>query len=160
MTTRVNPRIRLLSDLFDLDAREMKVMTTEVDKQFRKNMKRLFATEGASGGKRWKRLTPKYAKRKRKKRRGRKILVYNRDMRDSITNAGHRDHVAEFSLNPPYVEVGTNSDIARYHAEGGGRLPVRNPIQQTDSQKRRYHQIVVKQLRIKMRRLLDALKQW
>jgi len=162
----VNPRIKKLTDLFDLNMQDMRSIKTMVDIEFVKKERKLFATEGASGGAKWKPLSPAYAKRKKRKKPGRKILAYEGDLRRGLTGRRHADHVARYSLTKTraVVTVGTKNPIASYHAPGylhNPQLPVRDPIQLTRRQELDYTKIVRRYfVEVKMDRAVRALLSW
>ncbi len=70
VTVKKNPRIKDLPQMLQLDAADMRRLTLALDRQFVKNEKRLFASEGASGGGRWAPLSPDYAERKTRMLKG------------------------------------------------------------------------------------------
>ena len=135
MSVALNSRTLDLPDMFDLPKAVVGRAETEVDKRFRKHEKRLFATEGASGGTRWQALSDAYRKWKARKFPGRKILTLLGDMRDAFTKAGG-DHVSRsFRTGGEWkIQVGANTEKGFWHATGAGNLPVRPPIQTTESQ--------------------------
>lgn len=153
----VNPRIKTLGQAVRTDAQFMSQVRVRVDEEFRANEKRLFSSEGNSGGPRWAPLSPEYAKRKAGLRRrdlrqsrlqrglgfrrritiaGRTILVLGGSMRDSFTQPSSRNHISRVVGRT--IELGSSDPLAHYHFAGEGRLPRRDPIQHTDEQKRGY----------------------
>ena len=153
-TVRTNPRIKSLEDLAKLDRRDMETMTKAIDSQFRSDERRLFATEGASGGKRWPKLSPAYARRKKKKYPGRKILVRKGPLRKSLTTK-NAEHIAEWSLQPrATITVGTKNPLGRFHVKR------RDPIQQTTRQARMMRGLIWRHLNMKRARVERVLKAW
>jgi len=141
---KVNPRIKSLGDLAKWTPPELRTVRDRIDAQFRTNERRLFASEGASGGGRW--LPNKEPYRTFKRKRGkRKVMQFDGDLRKGLTQKGHRDHVATFGNTPkrgPFVRVGTRNVVAAFHAPAinnplrNKSLPVRDPLQMTHAQER------------------------
>jgi phage gpG-like protein len=134
----ISDRIAELHDLLELNKRDMQVLLTRTDSKFRSDMQEQFKTEGASGGSKWPPLSEKYRKRKQRKRPGRKILVWDGTLRDSLTTT-QGDHVRRwFRVAKGYfIRLGTQNSLAAYHGPGtyhNDRLPVRDPMQMTDVQ--------------------------
>lgn len=139
---RINPRIKSLEEALTLTVRDMATIATAVDVKFRTNEKRLFSTEGGSGGGRWVPLSPAYAKQKARRFPGRKILARRGGLRRSLTTKGS-GHVAEGILKPrALVRVGTTNRLAMYHAEGRPPMPKRDPLQHTQAQVKGYTKII------------------
>lgn len=152
--TRVNRRITALRDLAKLTVEDMRAMTGRVDQQFRTNERRLFSTEGDSGGPRWKKLTPKYKKRKERLVGRRKIMVFSGRTRKAATRAGG-EHVAEFSVRPAIIKVGVRGRAAEL---GGYHRNTRDIIQMTRRQARGLHSKVREYLvGTKLKRIERAL---
>lgn len=175
ITSAVNPRIKSLEQALRLTATDMQAMLTPVDTKFRTLERRLFATEGASGGARWRRLSPKYAKQKRRTHPGRKVMQKTGGLRRSLTQKG-ADHVARYTLSASRarLKVGTTNVLAAYHGpligrlttgsglgptRGRARLPVRDVMQMTPQQRRLYYKIVKDYLvDVKLKRAMKALR--
>ena len=102
--------------------RDMDRMLRKLDMIFRKYERRLFSTEGASGGRKWKALSPAYAKWKRRHARGRKIMVLGKregkSLRKSLTMVGG-DHTARWTISLtggiPTFFLGTQDILAAWH---------------------------------------------
>lgn len=165
ITSAVNPRIKSLEQALRLTATDMQAMLTPVDTKFRTLERRLFATEGASGGARWRRLSPKYAKQKRRTHPGRKVMQKTGGLRRSLTQKG-ADHVARYTLSASRarLKVGTTNVLAAYHGAAGAayrnpRLPKRDVMQMTPQQRRLYYKIVKDYLvDVKLKRAMKALR--
>lgn len=160
ITARANPRIRSLAEVFELTIADMNRVTGQVDRQFVANEKRLFATEGSSGGKKWKPLSPKSAKAKRRRYPGRKIMQRTGQLRKGLTTKSHPDHVARHANNK--IKIGVRNPVAAYHGAvrglGNPRLPVRNVMQMTVKQRRMYYRTVSDYLvNVKLKRAQRAL---
>ena len=154
----VNPRFRTISRLMDLDRKDLGEILKAVDFQFRENERRLFATEGTSGGSKWQRLSSKYAAIKARRFPGRKILAARGTLRKDLTTKSGR-HLAFVSMKPPSVTVGADNEIGRHHSRGLAPLPRRNPIQMTNRQRKRFHAIVKRWLTdVKLGRVKRALR--
>lgn len=161
MKATVNPRIASLRELAQLTPHDMQRMTDRCDQQFRLNERGLFATDGGSGGTRWQSLSPAYAEAKRRTHPGRKILTRDGTLRDGLTQKAHPDHVATYRITPrAVIELGTKNPVAGYHAEGGGRLPKRDPMAHTPAQEAGYFQVVREQLAAKLDRVQRVLAAW
>ena len=148
ITAMANPRMKKsFKEAMEMTVRDMKRMTTQVDRRFRENEKRLFASEGRSGGRAWKRLSPAYAKAKRKAVGSRKIMQRTGTLRRGLTQKSHPDHIARFvGTKDGRIKVGVQNIVAAYHGAAKGRqnprLPKRNVMQMTAKQRRRYFRIV------------------
>lgn len=179
-------KAKRVSQITGLKQIDMNRMARDIDKLFRKNERRLFSTEGASGGEKWEALSPRYGAWKRRVARGRKILVLGRrsklfkgqkvstgSIRESLTKAGHPDHIARGHLATskiasPFVEVGTRDDVAPYHinpsvvglpnAKYNKNLPHRDPLQHTATQGSEYLQVPKQVIMKKIERLNRVLQ--
>lgn len=76
-----------------------------------------------------------------------KILQLSGDMKHRFTQTGPK-HIAEASECEGrwIASFGAESEIAKYHIEGGPHLPIRNPIQRTPAQVRELLEAVKKGL--------------
>ncbi len=158
----VNPAIRRVKDILVLNQKDMNTMARRVDIKFRPNERKLFSTQGASGGRRWKPLSPAYKKWKRKKRPGRKIMTFDGKLRDSLTKKGFL-HVAIGFLrrNKGFIQVGTHDIKAAWHGPPNRLknpvLPTRDVLQQTPAQIDQYRQEIWKVMRAKFERAKRAI---
>jgi len=137
LTVRVSDRVRNLDTLFDFTAREASAALETFDALVRKHETELFASEGLTGGTYWAPLSEAYAKHKQKKRPGRKKLVYDGDLRRSLTTASSPEHVATYGKQPNgnwLLRSGSSNQIGRYHLEGSATLPIRKPMSFTAEQ--------------------------
>lgn len=160
----LNPRVRDLRRMLQLDTHDMRVMAGLCDTRFRSNEAKLFASEGSSGGERWRALSTAYAKQKRRRFPGRKILAQSGSLRRSLTNLG-ADHWARWVLKPvAVITLGTLHPVAVYHAPGprhNSALPVRDPIQHTPGQMHEYLGVIRAYFtREKLARATRALAAW
>lgn len=155
--SEVNPRVKDMASLMKLTQRDMNDMATAVDIQFAKHEKRLFATEGSSGGAKWRPLSDSYAKAKARKFPGRKILQRVGRLRKGLSNVNDSDHVKTTRLKPrATIEVGTRNIVGAYQHDMG-----RDPLQQTRRQERRLFEKVAEYLaEVKLDRLRRALAAW
>jgi len=160
ITARVNPAINQIDDILDLTVSDMKQLTALVDALFVKNEKRLFTTEGSSGGVKWKKL--KKATRDAKKRAGlsQKIMQRTGELRKGLSVKGHPDHVAKwFGLgDKARIQIGVRNILPVYHGAVRGRrknprLPRRSVFQMKPRQRKGYHAILFKRFDLKR-------KQW
>ncbi len=165
ITAMANPNmIKSFDEAMKLTVADMKKMTAKVDTLFVRTEKRLFATEGASGGRPWKKL--KKATRDAKRRAGlsKKIMQRTGELRRGLTVKGHPDHVAKWANlgSDARIEMGVQSILPVYHGAVRGqrnpRLPRRSVFQITAPQRRAYFQVVTDQLVSKLRRGLRFMK--
>lgn len=73
---------------------------------------------------RWAPLSREYKEYKDRVRPGRKILVFDGDLRDSLTRANEGIRVIE----PRFLIFGTDIDYAKYHMTGTPNMPARPPL--------------------------------
>ncbi len=148
----VSRKVRTLPELMALDMDDMKTIEGWIDTRFRKNESRQFATEGASGGRKWPKLSARYKKAKQAKRKrvGRatrgnvvlrkKLMQLTGELRAGLVKRGHADHVRFSFLQPrPTVVVGTKNIKAKWHGPidkrgKPGVVPVRDVLQFTNEQ--------------------------
>ncbi len=74
-----------------------------------------FASEGSASGPKWQRLSPRYGRRKARERPGRRILVYDGDLRRSFIGRG------AFRISRivgDVLELGSSHPLAIVHHEG------------------------------------------
>ncbi len=164
----VNPRIKKLKELMALDAKTMAAIARDIDIQFVKNERRLFATEGASGGPKW--ITYQsvpYERFKKRVRPGRKLMVFDGDLRKTLTNRNAPGHALSWTLKPrPSVSVGTNDIKAAWHGPKAGnplanpRLPVRDVLQHTPKTEAKYYASIRRTFKFKKERVERALAAW
>lgn len=149
LTVRVSDRVRNLSTLFDFTPREASAALESFDAVVRKYETELFASEGITGGTYWAPLSEAYAKRKKKRRPGRKILVYDGDLRRSLTNLNNPEHVATYAKQPNgnwILRSGATNQVGRYHLEGSPTLPVRKPMSFTAGQIENMRRVIASRL--------------
>lgn len=118
---------------------DMRPVWDELQKSFEKNERKLFATEGASGGAAWAPLSPKYAAWKMQHYPGKPILEREGDLKESLTNLNSSGSILVKEMN--YAIFGTAVDYARFHAQGVG-VPQRPPVQMTEAQRRNWLKII------------------
>lgn len=130
VTSSYNPAVgKLPKELTLWTANEMQKIARDMDKKFRKQRARVFATQGAESGALWPALSPEYAKQKKRKYPGRKIMQRKGTLRKSLANKGGQ-HVATYrSGKAPSVTLGTENVVAAYHARPKPGL--RNPLYNT-----------------------------
>lgn len=141
----VNPRIKDLTEVMKLDAKDMQRMLKTVDAAFRINMRQQFSTEGRSGGEAWPPLSPKYKAWKQKRFGRKKIMQRTGRLRRSLAFQG-ADHVRRaFTVPRARLVMGTRVNYAAFHIPGvlkNRNLPDRDPLQHTDRQERVYRRMV------------------
>ena len=137
VTVKLSHRVRNLDTLFDFTPVEADAALETFDALVRRYEIELFATQGLSGGTFWPPLSPEYAERKRKLRPGRKILVYDGNLRQSLTTLASPEHVAMSAKTGPgrwVLRSGSTNRVGKYHLTGGKYLPVRKPMSFTPEQ--------------------------
>lgn len=185
----LDPRNRVMSlrESFRLTSPEAKDILRSLDSLFVREEKKLFSSEGSSGGSKWKALDPAYAKQKKRAlggalrqmrsenrsigrmtgRRPRtpslksanKILQFTGEMADSFRKLKHPDHVATFSLRPRILfKLGSRNELAQYHAEGRPPMPRRDPLQMTGGTRSKYFKLAQRGFEQKLRRVMRAMK--
>lgn len=88
---------------------------------------------------RWKPLSEDYAAWKAKVRPGRPILVFDGNLRASLTGLSP-DTIKK--IGKTEAEFGTTLPYAPYHQRGSGRLPRRKPVQIAEPDKMRWSKII------------------
>ena len=131
----------------------------KLDGILRKQAVRLFATEGRSGGKKWKALEPRYAKLKKRKYGRRKILVASGTLRKDVT----QDTPAHFFRlvregRKAIAEFGVTNPVAGYHVEGikrkDGTIAIRNPQKKKPSDLEQLRVAVAAFIQVRVNRIL------
>jgi len=166
ITSRVNPAIKQLDDILKLTFSDMTKLTADMDTLFVKNERRLFDTEGASGGVKWKKL--KKATRDAKKRRGQSLKIMQRtgELRKGLSVKTHPDHVAKWSMagsRHARIRIGVQSILPVYHGAVRGRrknpkLPRRSVFQMKPAQRRGYYKILFKRFDLKRKQWQRAMR--
>lgn len=82
------------------------------------------AQKQAGTSDKWAPLSDKYRAYKDRVRPGRKILVFDGDLRDSLTKADRGVRVVE----PGFMVFGSDIDYAKYHMTGTPNMPARPPL--------------------------------
>jgi len=140
ITGRVNPRLRNLDEVLMPQKETIERAVRVADRlAFVPSRKSVFATEGAVSGNKWKPLSDRYAKWKKKVRPDKKILVFDGGLKSSLTQAGSDEHVAvSYRTGRDWVmKWGTSNRLAAYHGNTSlhnPRLPVRDPMTFSEQQ--------------------------
>lgn len=154
-------RVITLNELVKMMIPNDQNMATEllplVDKQFRKNQRQTFASEGAFSGSRWSPLSPRYAAYKQRVKPGRKILAFSGRMRRSFTNNSNPEHATLYAKGG-VMWFGTMVPYAKYHRGSYRGRPVRDPIRQTTKMVKTYSNVVRKWMVPRMRRIARAVQ--
>ncbi len=178
ITATANPAIHQIDDIIDLTVNDMKKLTAAVDSLFVKNEKRLFSTEGASGGLKWKPLKKATLDAKKRSRSARskikkrasgaplrpavslKIMQRTGELRKGLSTKGHPDHVAKWANlgSNAIIGIGVRNILPVYHGAVRGRrknprLPRRSVFQMKPQQRKGYYAILFKRFDLKR-------KQW
>lgn len=96
--------------------------------------RRLFDTQGVSGGVRWDELAPSTIKAKAARDLDLRVLRATNRLRNSLVLKRSPDH--EEVIADDFLLFGSKLDYAGYHQRGRG-VPTRKPLQYTETQKRR-----------------------
>lgn len=132
---------RELDDVERGGGRMRRDLVREVGEFDGKQNEQAFKSEGALSGKAWPALgatAPNgraYARWKERVRPGRKILVFDGDLRRSLRNAS--DRFREVHLRGRTLLLGTSHPVAGYHQDGHskGYFPPRPPVRKSKKQK-------------------------
>lgn len=133
MTTRITSSgLTEITEKMNMLGRAAKIQDfyPEVVQKFIQLEIKLFDTEGASGGNKWKALDPVYVKEKKRRGASTKILIEWGDLRKSLTQPGG-DMVVRVERDR--ITLGSRVPYAHYHALGKG-VPKRPPVQFTPDQ--------------------------
>lgn len=159
VNVRVNPRLRELHQLAELDVPAVEAAVRAIDNVFRRQQREAFDTEGTSNtGKKWEPWSESYQKfrdrlhaqvkaiqkeeRAAVLRRGngptrpvKKILQLTGDMMRAFSTKGG-DHIADArKIGGKWTcRFGARSGYARYHEEGKPPLPVRSILARDNAQ--------------------------
>lgn len=130
-------RLRMRTEALMLsEADKRGPLLVEMDRTHVRQVTKAYTTEGASTGRAWERLSPGYAKWKRRHFPGRKILVLTRDTRERFTQPTNAAHIREFKTPFTYI-FGALSEKQWRHETGTGtgrqRLPVRSVLTKTQA---------------------------
>lgn len=101
---------------------------------FRGYERRLFDTQGASGGVRWDDLAESTCKAKAARDLDPRVLRATNRLRNSLVLKRSLDHEEE--VTDSFLLFGSKLDYAGPHQKGRG-VPMRKPLQYTEAQKRR-----------------------
>lgn len=145
---KVNPRIKEMEQMLTLQQRDVAEMLKKTDRRFTGNMRRLFATQGASGGESWRPLSARYKRWKDRHYPGRKIMARTGKLRRSLGSKSDSRHFARAFLQPrATLKMGTTVRYAAYHVDD------RDPLAHTARQMLEYTNDVQLVLRAKLRRV-------
>lgn len=141
-------RLRSATDLLVITRGDLQgPVLTRVAQEHRRQETRIFASEGAEGGGgTWPQLSPEYAKRKRRLRPGRRMLVWSGDLKDRFLKHSHPDNIETFQVTGPSQGaflLGARSEIGGYHFRGNPNLPRRDMVTKTRAQVQSIWQAIV-----------------
>lgn len=120
---------------------DMRPAFVEIRDRFLRVNRRQFATQGKHGSGGWAPLSPPYAAWKATQRPGAKILVFDGDLRRSLTEQPDYE-----VIEPHYMAVGSNVEHGRYHQHGTDNMPARPPVDLTDNWKREAMRVLQRHL--------------
>lgn len=106
--------------------------------------KRLFASDGASGGPPWAPLAASTIAAKAARGQDPRILRATGALHSSLTDKGDAANI--FHADDDGLEFGSRLAYARYHQHGTKRMPKRKPLQLNETQKRDLLRILQKHL--------------
>lgn len=136
--------LRRLEQAFDKARQEITTTTGGLRKRLERGMGGLDAGQNVqvfkretdpSTGKRWARLSPAYAKRKRQISNSRKVLVLRGDLKRSLTRrtpGGER----VIRMTGMTMHLGTTRKTGAYHMKGRSNMPARPMVGKTRNQLR------------------------
>ena len=159
----MNPELSKLGKIVIMNRDDMKKMTFSMDTLFIKNERRLFATEGSSGGVKWKKLSKAYSKAKRSDpKRSNKIMQSSGRLRRGLAVKGDKDHVAR-SIGLTAMVFGVKNILPVYHGAVRGsrknpKLPRRSVFQMKPKQRRGYYQILFRRFELKRKQFMRTLR--
>lgn len=132
------PRLRTMNQALAISDGDYRgPVLTVIGQVHRKQELRIFATQGTAGASgAWPKLSPAYAKRKRKAGFGSRILVRTGAMKATLTQAGGPGYHQSFQRVGALAVflLGGFSRIAGYHRRGTPPLPRREMLQKTQAQ--------------------------
>ena len=169
ITAHVDPNLpQLMEEALKMKTSDLKAMSLQMDRIFRKNERALFASEGSSGGSKWPDLKPATLRAKKGLRAAQKairkrgfkipvgstslkIMQRSGELKRGLTTMSHPDHVVRVhnSVFAQRIGLGTTNILAKYHGglEGGAgmntRLPRRNVLQMTVKQRDEYDGVLL-----------------
>lgn len=120
-------------DTLAKDISDWRPVWEELEQVFYQIEEQQFKEEGRSNT--WTPLSAGYARWKKVRYPGKKILERTGELRRSLTGRGGSP-IRE--LTPDSLTLGTSLPYARYHQRGGSRLPSRPPIDITPRDERKF----------------------
>jgi len=92
---------------------DMRPLFQKVGKDFLAIERKQFSSQGSHGSGGWAKLKSPYRERKAKLRPGRQILVFDGDLRNSLTRKGAKGNITR--INKDWAAFGTSVKYAKYH---------------------------------------------
>lgn len=139
-------RLRTLTEALDLDEGDKRgPLLVELDREHIRQVRRAFATRGASvdtGP--WPAWSERYAawRHKHRGRLGNRMMVLTASLFGKAVSPSHGDHVAEWLGGLRWI-FGFADDVGWMHQEGGPILPKRSVIDKTTEDHARFVNIFV-----------------
>lgn len=109
----------------------------EISRDIFKNTKKNFILKGSG---KYPSLSAEYAERKRKRRPGAPILVYDGNLRDSVTVPGDNNSILD--IGKTSLVQGTKVPYSRFIQEGTRKMPARKYLFIDDAQALRFERIL------------------
>ncbi len=135
------PQVARVLGVMMRSVRNLQPAWGEIADDFVKREKRLFQQQGSvQGWDRWAALHPDYEKWKQTHGFSTRILVRTGAVERSLTT--RHDRHAVFNAGPLRMEIGTSIPYAGYHQTGTRKMPKREPIRITDTQRRHWVHLI------------------
>lgn len=106
--------------------------------RFARAERRQFDTEGAYGSGGWAPLSEDYGEWKANVRPGAPILVFDGELRKSLTERPFGVEV----LLPGSMVIGSDVDYGLYHQQGTDRMPRRRPVELPETERREWVKVL------------------
>lgn len=133
-------QLRRYLDILAENISDFTVIFEKIADDFRDTMSGVFSAEGAFEGRsRWAPLSPDYAIQKARKFPGRPILHATGKLRKSLTTESD-GHICQ--ITPTTLKIGTSDEKAIFHQRGTRKMPQREIVRLTQSQKSRWTRII------------------
>jgi len=130
--------------LLKVNVKDLRFIWDDIYDDFRKGGEKLFGSEGKGGSRgnaKWRKLSTPYAAYKARVRPGRKILVFDGNLKSSLTQKGASGAI--YQKSKLSLTMGSSIPYALYHQTGTRRgLPKRPPIDLSNAQKNRWLKLI------------------
>lgn len=106
--------------------------------RFQRAERKQFRSEGGYGSGGWSPLSPRYAAWKSRVRPGAPILVFDGDLKRSLTERPFGVEVIE----PGFMVIGSDVEHGQYHQHGTPRMPRRRPVELPELERREWVKVM------------------